>query len=288
MNTRDMQIFIKIADYRSITRTAEDIQMTQPAVSSTLKRIEEELGYSLFTRRGKWLILNAQGKVFYDASREFLGEIAHVQEGLQVDKHHKEEIVIKMHTHSDKLYSLMGQFTEENPDVRMILRQGSANREEAFRKADFEVCMTHDRSLESEFLPLEHHGALYAILPEKHPLACRPQLYLEDLQKEKFVFLRDSTPTGLEATYQICLNCGLRPDVSVVTDNNSTKYSAIRRNCGIGVAFDNELSLAPLIRDCKLVPVSLFLPVDWLCITWKADQLSATGERFLEFVKGRL
>ena len=49
VNTRDLQIFLKIADYNSITRAAEDMQMSQPAVSSILKRLEEETGHALFS-----------------------------------------------------------------------------------------------------------------------------------------------------------------------------------------------------------------------------------------------
>ena len=288
MNTRDMQIFLKIADYHSITRTAEDIGMTQPAVSSTLRRLEDDLGYSLFTRRGKWLLLNAQGRLFYDAAREFLEETAHVWEGLRVGNAHKEELFIKCCTHSDRLYRLLGGFTEENPDVRIILRQGSANQEESFRRTDFEVCMLRDRKPETEYLPLEYQGAMYAILPEKHHLAKLPQLRIDDLQKEKFVFRRSSMQSGLEETYQICLNYGIHPTVAMVTDNNSAKFSAIRRHCGVGLSFDNELSLAPLIKDCMLVPVSLFKPVEWLCLAWKKQDLSNGGERFLHYVKRSL
>lgn len=288
MNTRDMQIFIKIADYRSITRTAEDIQMTQPAVSSALKRLEEDIGYPLFTRRGKWLILNQLGRSFYDAAKEFLGEIAHVQEGLQVENYHKEEIVIKMHTHSDKLYALLGEYCWAHPDVRIIIRQGDTSQEEKFRHSDFQVLMSQDRDGEAQFLPLEHRSALYAILSERHPLAVNVQLSLQDLHKEKFVFLRNNSPTGMEATYQILLDAGIRPNVSMVTDNNSNKYSAIRWGCGVGLVFENELSLAPLIQDCKLLPVQMPLTVKWLVLAWKQENLSAAGMRFLEYVKKRL
>ena len=89
-----MQIFVKIADYQSITRAAEDIQMTQPAVSSTLKRIEEELGYPLFIRRGKRLILNEQGRVFYNATQELFGEIAQLHGSIQTGNPQKEELIL--------------------------------------------------------------------------------------------------------------------------------------------------------------------------------------------------
>lgn len=288
MNTRDMLIFTKIADYHSITRTAEEFQITQPAVSSTLKRLEDELGYSLFHRQGKWLSLNEQGSMFYEAAQEFLGEMAFVQEGLQMEDHPKEEIIIKLCTQSDRLYGILGEFTTENPNIRVILRQGDVTKKENFRIVDFSVLMSKDRDVTESFLPLEHRGAMYAILPERHPLTRKPQLTLSDLENERFVFLRGATPTGLEETYQTLIYAGLRPQLSIITDTYSSKYSAIRRGCGIGTAFDHELSLAPLIKDCKLLPVALPLAVDWLCLTWNEEKLSPAGRRFLSFAKERV
>jgi DNA-binding transcriptional LysR family regulator len=73
----------------------------------------------------------------------------------------------------------------------------------------------------------------------------------------------------------------------MVTDTNSSKYSAIRRGCGIGLVFDNAFSLAPLLKDCKLVPMAEPLTVDWLCLTWREDKLAEAGRQFLEFVLAR-
>ena len=96
MNTRDLQIFLKIADYNSITRAAEDMQMSQPAVSSILKRLEEETGHALFSRKGKWLIVNEQGKLFYRSARKFLEEFSHVQEGLYLGDFPQAELVFRI------------------------------------------------------------------------------------------------------------------------------------------------------------------------------------------------
>ena len=133
----------------------------------------------------------------------------------------------------------------------------------------------------------EHRGALYAILPEQHPLTAQSHLTMADLKSEKFVFLRDPSTERMEATYDVCLSSGMTPRISMVTDTNTSKFSAIRRGCGVGLAFDNALSLAPLIKDCKLVPVAAPLTVDWLYLTWNEEKLSVSGKQFLDFVKER-
>ena len=283
-----MQIFVKIADYQSITRAAEDIQMTQPAVSSTLKRIEEELGYPLFIRRGKRLILNEQGKVFYSATQELFGEIAQLHGSIHTGNPQKDELIIKVCTYSDKLYQLLGAYSKENPAIRIVLRQANADKKEFYRFEDFTVQRVGEATSEQNYIPLECRGGIYAILPDRHPLASRPQLTLSDLEKQKFVFLRDHADSGMESVYDICVRAGFIPDVSMIVETLATKYSAIRRGCGIGLIFDNSLSLAALIKDCRLLPVSLPMMVDWLGLYWNEDILSDTGKNFLSFIRERM
>lgn len=288
MNTRDMQIFVKIADYQSITRAAEDIQMTQPAVSSTLKRLEEELGYSLFIRRGKRLFLSEQGKVFYMASREFFGEIAQLQGIVQAGNPQKNELIIKVCTYSDRLNKLLGEYAKEKSDVRIVLRQADAVHRENYRREDFTVQMVNKTKYAQNYIPLECCGGMYAIVPNHHPFADCFQLSISDLENQKYVFSRANTDNGVERAYEICVRAGFVPDISMVTETLTAKYSAIRRGCGIGLVFENALSLAALIKDCRLVPVSLPMMVDWLGLCWNEEKISETGRDFLSFVKRRI
>lgn len=288
MNTRDLQIFLKIADYNSITRAAEDMQMSQPAVSSILKRLEEEAGHDLFSRKGKWLIVNEQGKLFYRSARKFLEEFSHVQEGLYLGNYPQEELVFRICRNSDTLYSILGRFAEKNPDIRLVLQRGCAGQQENFRKADFTVSLEKEYNREKEFLPLEHRAALYAIVPKKNPLSASSRLMLTDLRDQYFVFLKNRDNSIPEGVYQTCLQMGFQPKVSLFVDSNSSKYSAIRAGCGIGLAFDNELSLAPRIKDWRIIPVIAQLNVEWVGISWSKERLTEAGKSFLEFVRSEV
>lgn len=288
MNTRDLQIFLKIADYNSITRAAEDVQMTQPAVSSILKRLEDEIGYSLFSRKGKWLIMNAQGKLFYRAARKFLEEFSHVQEGLYLGDFPQEELVIRICRNSDTLYSMLGKFTASHPEIRLILQRGTAEQQENFRKADFIVSLEKEHNPQKQFFPLEHRAALYALIPKKNPLAARNRLQLDDLKNESFVFLKNKDASIPEGAYQTCLQLGFHPKVSIFTDSNVSKYAAIRCGCGVGLSFDNELSMAPRVSDWALIPVIAPLNVDWVGISWADEKLSSAGKKFLAFIQSEV
>ena len=50
MQNKDIEIFLDLVQARNITKTAEHLFLAQSVVSTRLKRLEEELGYELFTR----------------------------------------------------------------------------------------------------------------------------------------------------------------------------------------------------------------------------------------------
>jgi LysR family transcriptional regulator, transcription activator of glutamate synthase operon len=59
-----LKYFKKIAEAQSMTRVAEEIHISQSALSKTIRTLETELGVKLFDREGKYIKLNENGKIF--------------------------------------------------------------------------------------------------------------------------------------------------------------------------------------------------------------------------------
>ena len=116
------------------------------------------------------------------------------------------------------MYQLLGAYSKENPAIRIVLRQANADKKEFYRFEDFTVQRVGEAASEQNYIPLECRGGIYAILPDRHPLASRPQLTLSDLEKQKFVFLRDHADSGMESVYDICVRAGFIPDVSMIVE----------------------------------------------------------------------
>ena len=85
MDLAQLEIFLCIADERSFSRAAEKMLRTQPALSIAIKRLEEELGETLFDRSSKSGTMTEAGKILYsyaqkminlrDEAREAIGEL---------------------------------------------------------------------------------------------------------------------------------------------------------------------------------------------------------------------
>src|SRR3954447_8544326 len=72
MDHRHVGYFVAIADTGGFTRAARLTGMTQPTISATVRRLERELGATLFERRGRTLALTPAGAAFLPHAREVL------------------------------------------------------------------------------------------------------------------------------------------------------------------------------------------------------------------------
>ena len=71
----------------------------------------------------------------------------------------------------------------------------------------------------------------------------------------------------------------------ILTNSHVNKFAAIRRGCGIGLVYGNELSIAPRLSDCRVIPLNARLTARVICAAWREDILSEPGRRFVEFLR---
>ena len=72
MDIRQLRHFVALVETGTAHAAADDQHISQPGLSSSIKRLENQLGVSLFVRRGRGLVLNAKGKDFYPHAKRTL------------------------------------------------------------------------------------------------------------------------------------------------------------------------------------------------------------------------
>lgn len=75
MTLRQLQIFNEVCDLRSYSRAAEEMALTQPAVSLQIRQLEELIGQPLFEYVGKKLYLTEAAEALQRASRDIFGRL---------------------------------------------------------------------------------------------------------------------------------------------------------------------------------------------------------------------
>jgi len=79
---RQLQVFEMVARHLSFTRAAEELFLTQPAVSMQVRQIEDMVGLALFERLGRKIYLTEAGEQMYRVSREITSSLAEAERTL--------------------------------------------------------------------------------------------------------------------------------------------------------------------------------------------------------------
>jgi len=108
MELYQLNTFVKIADEGSLTRAAELLFTSQPAISAQIKALEEELGVALFERSSRGMQLTAKGRLLYDQAVETLDAAAKLKADAQ---DLQQELVGELHigVHTDFEFMRIGE-----------------------------------------------------------------------------------------------------------------------------------------------------------------------------------
>ena len=129
MDIRSLKYFICIVECRGITAAAEHLHMTQPPLTNQLKAMEEELGFPLFYRRNKKLVLTEKGMLLYRRSKEL---VASFDDLMDTFSDLRSGITGKLNVGTILtpgillLPALIHSFSEKNPGVSVHLQEGGS------------------------------------------------------------------------------------------------------------------------------------------------------------------
>jgi DNA-binding transcriptional LysR family regulator len=128
MELRQLQYFAAVARHRHFTHAAEELYVTQPALSQQVRRLEAELGLQLLRRTSQGVELTAAGADLLVHAEAVLAEVARARE--QMDRHAgvSRGAVRVAATAADapRLPEALADFHGEHPGIQIALRQGSA------------------------------------------------------------------------------------------------------------------------------------------------------------------
>ncbi len=196
MNLRDLRYFVALADHKHFGRAAEACFVSQPTLSTQIKKLEEELGVTLVERAPRQVMLTPAGRDIAERARRIVGDVEQMRESARRSQDPEAgtirlgvfptlgpyllpHAVPRIRARFPRLELLL---VEEKSDVLLSrLRDGKLD-------AGLLALPMHDEQLHTEFLFEEFF--LLAV-PEQHPLAARDSLALKDLADQRLLLLED-------------------------------------------------------------------------------------------------
>lgn len=237
MEFRHILYFIRLSEYKSISQAANELFISQQALSKSVKNLEQELGVRLFNRTNQGIKLTNEGTYlknkFQYICNSYNEAVKESYDHFQINQGKIEfgvspgffrSIPAKYLIDFEKKYPALTLEQLESPDIDCedYVRED---------KQHFALSTKPWYANGLQYTPL-HREPLFFIASKNHPLANRESIYLSDLKQEDFLFF-NSRYNIHHRTFNICKKRGFTPRIVYKSSDVSQLVKLASQNNGI-------------------------------------------------------
>lgn len=279
--------FLLLAETQSFTETARQLYMTQQAVSRHIAKLEEELGFTLFTRTRHSVSITKAGANFYELFSRFRVEFDVVTEatrkfyedrGKTLNIAYLDWIAI-----SAEVKTAVASLTETAPDLRFSTRrERQAQMNDLLSEGEIDCIITYEgftapgKALHTQTLCLTE---LVLLISKSNPLI-KPGVVFSDLAGEPYIKPQEINEPEAEIMRKAkreCQELGLHPREIIVAPNIETAYTLAEM--GQGVILSRALSRMASAGTFEVFKTG---KQSKLICAWRSDEKSELLSGFIE------
>jgi DNA-binding transcriptional LysR family regulator len=284
MNTDFFLEFVVLAELEKYGEAAEQLLLSESALSRHIKALETALDVRLFDRTSRRVRLNEYGRIFLPYAKQYITLQQQYLQDLEKAKHGKDGVCICTFYYIDDFLLKFHAFDRSTSIISInnsnihsdkwqeLLRQGTC--ELAF------VIEPVDKDNELLLLPFEVDFYI-AVLPLSHPLARRKSISLSELSEENFISFKDNSYSDLQLK-EICRKSGFEPKIVFNTDTGSAIASWVRDKIGVSVLLKKTLSKMN-IHDVAFVDLEPEAKLNIFVCRLKTAELSKGAGKLWQF-----
>ncbi|MCF6324864.1 MAG: LysR family transcriptional regulator [Gammaproteobacteria bacterium] len=287
---RQMQIFESIVRLRSFTRAAEELFLTQPTVSTQLKKLTDVMDIPLLDQSGRQLKPTEAGEELYRAIRQIFDSLSNLDSRIAGLKGmHQGRLRLAVITTAEYFApEILGDFSRQYPGIDISLKV--CNRERIFERIAsneddiFILGRPPKKELNLQTYPFAPNP-LVVLAARTHPLYTESNISLERLAKEPLIS-REVGSGIRDTTMRLFSEHGLVPNVRMELGSNEAIKHTVVAGLGVAVLSLHTLSLEGANGPVGMLDVEGF-PIErkWYLAHTKDKELSLIAKEFLEFAK---
>lgn len=290
MDLLQLEHFLAIVEERTFTRAAERVSRTQPAVSQSIKKLEDEIGAPLFARDVHEVTLTEAGRVLADYARRMVSMRDEAMRRVAELKAMKAG-TLKLAAHESAavylLPSALKAYHEQYPDIRVGIQRSPLNeipRRVMDREVDLGFVKDEPAFHELQFAEV-HTDEMMLVASPKHPLAKRTDACMKDLAGEAFILHHGCSATAemvLRLFDQHAVTCRI---VAELWSFENVK-NFVQEN--VGIAIVPGITVKQDVREGTLVRVplrELAMPRRTLMIYREDGYLSKPAAELIKLVR---
>lgn len=288
MELRDLKYFREIAKSGSFSLAAENLYVSQPALSKAMKKLEEELGFPLFEKRGAYKTLTGDGEVFLNHVQAILGSEQRMNDWLNLTRR-KYDCQVRVGVipyyltpwTSDCFY----KFQRKNPNVKLSVSESPDKWiEKRLLSGELDVGIT-ERKLTDKNLRLlgGFSDSIDVGYSRASPLWEKKNVRFSDLKDETFHMITSDSPLKNNIIQQAA-KAGFQPKIGYMGSQVGAVLAHLMESGGICLLnrpiLQCNIALSPIFeRELRQMPMTPQLS----CYCWvytKNTQLSPQVENF--------
>jgi len=233
-----LEAFLQVAHYRSFSRAAEALFLTQPSVTARIQSLERELGERLFERTGRSVTLTDAGHAFMPHAQRALTAVQEGTDAIEAVRHGDVGSIRLGASSSIATYVLpeiLRRFREMRPRVHVHLNTGSSEdiveRLLAGELHAAIIRLTQHPEIESVHL---YNDDLSLVVAPSHPFAAKGRVTIAEAGKEPFLFFERSSSYH-SLIYSMFLRVGIVPESAMELDSMETTKHMVEAGLGIAI-----------------------------------------------------
>jgi DNA-binding transcriptional LysR family regulator len=256
MDISQLETFLAVAEEKSFSRAAKRLRRTQPAVSQLVRKLEDEIGESLFDRSSRDGALTDAGELLREYAHELLNVRNEARAALvELRQLQRGRLTIAANEYTSLyLLPVLHDYRRVHTMVRVTVQRCLASRvPQQVREHSVELGMLSFRPDDPELRSVVvYRDQLAFVVPSDHPLAKAHEVRIRDLGAEVFVAHNVPSPYRARVLQAFAQHkTPLHMDVELPTIESIKKFVAM----GNGVALVPELCVAQEITRGELVHI---------------------------------
>lgn len=237
MDVRSLRYFVEVVQFNGFSRAADSLFVTQPAISRSIKKLEQELGYKLLIREVDGVSLTDEGEILLIHAKQILEQFNQMNKALKEKSGPLEGVLhvgLPPVIASTYFADIILAFSQRYPLVELkIIELGTRKMMDAMLNGDVETAAVM-LPLDDERFDLHVFSTdrLMLLVNEQHPLAQRHLVKFIELLNEPFIFFSDDFRIN-ELVTSACGLYGKKPIIAGRSSHLDLVTAMVRAGVGI-------------------------------------------------------
>lgn len=234
MDINKLRIFVNLVETENFTRTAQNLNLTQPSVSYIIKSIEDETGQKLFVRNKRHVVPTKNGLIFYNQVKPLINKYYLALQSIRSNEEKEADIINIGCTvtpyNLNNIPKWIKKFNIQYPKTKFNITILDHNKlKQYLENENIDLFLTSKGDASDlkniRFYPLLK-DKFFAIVPYNNSLSNKSELSITDFTKQNLIFV-DNDLTGIEMI--------------------NLQNKIINENTNLNVTFTNDLAGALIL-----------------------------------------